>query len=106
MKTRTTLKSVAIAFAAIGTAFAPAAFATTANEVSVEIDTRYLETDWGVEMVYNKLSSKAETSCNARNTLGISARNAARDCMSNLLDDFVENVNHDGLTTYHSVAKS
>lgn len=99
---KTLLKTTAIVLAALGTTMAPAAFATTTDDVSVTIDTRYLETDWGVEKVYNTLSSKAKTACDTGHTRDIAARKFARDCMSDLLDDFIVNADEDSLTTYHA----
>ena len=101
MTVRNTMKTIAITLAAMGTAIAPAAFATPANDVSVEIDTRYLETDWGVEKVYDTLASKAEGACFSGSARDISARAVERDCMSNLLDEFIKSADHDKLTSYH-----
>ena len=101
MTKRNTFKTVAIALAAIGTAITPAAFAQTADDVSVTIDARDLETDWGVEKIYDTLSGKAETACYSR-----AARKYSHDCMSDLLDDFIENVGHEKLTSYHAVMKN
>jgi len=101
MKSSTTFKTFAIIVAALGTAVAPAAFAVSANEVSISIDARYLETDWGVAKVYDKLSHKAESACDVGHTRNLTARKMARDCMSNLLDDFIKNAKHEKLTAYH-----
>ncbi|MEP3655586.1 MAG: UrcA family protein [Litorimonas sp.] len=102
MTARTTFKTIAITLAALGTAVAPAAFATPADTVSVEIDTRYLETDWGVEKIYDTLASKAEASCVTSSARDFSVRKFERDCMTDLLDDFIENAGHEKLTTYHA----
>ena len=99
---KTLFKTTAIALAALGTTMTPAAFATTSNEVSVTIDTRYLETDWGVEKVYAKLSNKAETACSVGHKRNMAARKFARDCMSDLLDDFIMNADENVLTSYHA----
>ena len=104
MTLRTTFKMIAITMAALGTAAAPAAFATTPSDVSVKIDARYLETDWGVEKVYNTLARRAEKACVSSGTKNISARKYERDCMTNLLDDFIESAGHDKLSTYHANA--
>ena len=98
---KTLFKTTVIALAALGTTLAPAAFASTSDDVTVTIDTRYLETDWGVEKVYNTLASKAESACDAGHTRDIAARKFARDCMSDLLDDFIVNADEDSLTSYH-----
>jgi UrcA family protein len=102
MTARTTFKTIAITLAALGTAVAPAAFAAPSDTVSVEIDTRYLETDWGVEKVYDTLASKAETACVTSSARDISARKFERDCMTNLLDEFIENAGHEKLASYHA----
>ena len=104
MTARTTFKIFAITLAAMGTTMAPAAFAAPTNEVSVEIDTRYLETDWGVEKIYDDLSNKAESACVSRSSPGIINRKFERDCMTDLLNDFIENADHDKLTSYHASA--
>lgn len=102
MTARTTIKTIAITLAALGTAVAPAAFAVSSTEISVEIDTRYLETDWGVEKIYTTLSNKAENACSTGNSRDISARKFERDCMTDLLNDFIKNAGHAKLTTYHA----
>ena len=102
MTTRTTLKTIVIAFAALGTMAAPAAFAAPTENVNIEIDTRYFDTDWGVEKIYNALSSKAKSACSASGTRGFTARKIERDCMSNLLEDFIEDAGHHKLTAYHA----
>ena len=85
MTARTTFKTIAIAIAALGTTLAPAAYAASTDDVSVEIDTRYLETDWGVEKVYDVLTHKAENACDTGFSRDATARRFERDCMSNLL---------------------
>jgi UrcA family protein len=102
MTARTTFKTLAITLAALGTAIAPAAFATSADDVSVEIDTRYLETDWGVEKVYETLANRAESACVTSSAREISNRKFERDCMTDLLNDFIESADHEKLTTYHA----
>ena len=101
-----TFKTIAITFsvlvAGLGTTIAPAAFAAPSDEVSVKIDTRYLETDWGVEKVYDKLTNKAESACVSHSSRNFSDRKFERDCMSDLLDDFIENAGIERLTTYHA----
>jgi len=102
MTARTTFKSIAITLAVCGTALAPTAFAAPADNVSVEIDTRYLETDWGVEKIYDKLASKAENACVSDSLRTLSTPQAERDCMTDLLDDFIQSADHDRLTSYHA----
>lgn len=102
MTKRKTLKAIAIAAAAVGCALAPAAFATSSNDVSVSVDTRYLETDWGVEKVYDVLSNKAESACDTSPSRDLRARKFERDCMSDLLDDFIKSADHEKLTAYHA----
>ena len=102
MTTRTTLKTIVIALAALGTMASPAAFAAPSDNVNVEIDTRYFDTDWGVEKVYNALSAKAKSACSANGTRGFTNRKIERDCMSDLLEDFIEDVGHYKLTAYHA----
>ncbi len=106
MTARTILKTIAITFstlgAALGTAIAPAAFAAPSDNISVEIDTRYLETDWGVEKVYDVLADKAQSACVTGSARDISNRKFERDCMTDLLDDFIKDADHDKLTSYHA----
>ena len=102
MTAHTTLKAFAITLAAMGTAIAPAAFAAPSDDISVEIDTRYLETDWGVEKVYETLANKAESACVTGSARDISNRKFERDCMTDLLNDFIESADHEKLTTYHA----
>lgn len=102
MTAQTKFKTIAITLAAMGTAIAPAAFATSTDEVRVEIDTRYLETDWGVEKVYTALTNRAESACTTGASRDLSERKFARDCMSDLLDDFIESADHEKLTAFHA----
>jgi len=95
------IRAFAITLAVLGTTMGSAAFASTSDEVSVEIDTRYLTTDWGVEKVYESLSKKAENLCNTGAAHDISSRKFERNCTVNLLDDFINSANHEKLTTYH-----
>lgn len=97
-----TFKATLIACAGLGLTAAPAAFAATTDTISVEIDTRYLETDWGVEMVYDKLVKKSETACSARGTRGVHETRIAEDCAANLLYSFIENAANETLTDYHT----
>ena len=97
-----TLRATLIACAGLGLAAAPATFATTADTISVEIDTRYLETDWGVEMIYDKLVKKAEAACSASGTRGLHESRIAKDCAAGLLNDFIENAANETLTEYHT----
>lgn len=106
MTARTTFRTIAITFsilgAALGTTVAPAAFAAPSDDISVKIDTRYLETDWGVEKVYDALSHKAKSACVTGSARGISNRKFERDCMSDLMDDFIKSADLDKLTSYHA----
>jgi len=102
MTAHTTFKTFAITLAALGTALAPAAFAASVDDISVEIDTRYLETDWGVEKIYETLENKAESACNTGSSRDLSNRKFERDCMTDLLNDFIESADHEKLTTYHA----
>jgi UrcA family protein len=97
-----TMKTLAMTLATLGTTIAPAAFASTFDEVSVEIDARYLETDWGVEKVYKSLSRTAQNACDTGGTRDISARKYERDCRIDLLNDFIKSADHEKLTTYHA----
>ncbi len=99
---KTIFKTTAIVLAALATTLAPAAFAAPSDDISVTIDTRYLETDWGIEIVYDALSRKAESACTNGHTRSLAARNFERDCMSDLLDDFIINANKDSLTAHHA----
>lgn len=102
MTTSKIIKAFAITLAALTTTISPAAFATSADKVSVKIDTRYLETDWGVEKIYKSLSKTAKNACDTGSAHDISARKYERDCMTDLLDDFIKSADHDKLTTYHA----
>ena len=106
MTTRTTLKTIAITLAALGTTMAPAAFAAPADDISVQIDTRYLETDWGVEKIYEALSNKAKSACNTGSSKVIASRGFERDCMNDLLEDFIKSADHEKLTAYHTGMKN
>ncbi|WP_427453047.1 UrcA family protein [Litorimonas sp. WD9-15] len=106
MTTLKTFKIAMIATATAGLAMAPAAFASTADTVSVEIDTRYLETEWGVEIVYDKLVKKSESACSTDGTRGLQEIRIASDCASVLLDSFVENAASEILSEHHSKMRS
>ena len=102
MTTPKTLKTLAIAMSALSCAIAPAAFAGPSDDISVKIDTRYLETDWGVKKVYDTLSNKAESACDLGDSRDSSSRKFQRDCMTDLLDDFIKNADIEILSTYHA----
>jgi len=100
------LKATFIACAGLGFVMAPAAFATTSDKVSVEIDTRYLETDWGVEIVYDELVKKSESACSTTGERGLTATRLAEDCATQLLDNFIVNAANESLTDYHAKMRS
>lgn len=101
MTTFKTFNIAMIACGAIGLTIAPAAFATTADTVNVEIDTRYLETDWGVEMIYEKLVKKSESACTSAGTRGLQDKKAELNCTTTLLDSFIKNAANETLSDYH-----
>ena len=103
MTTRKTLKIFAITAAALSCAISPAAFAASSNDVSIQIDTRYLEADWGVNKVYDTLSNKAERACDSGGSRDLSSLIYEKDCMSDLLDDFIKSADIDTLTNYHVI---
>ena len=105
MTTSTRLKRTAVALSLplVLAATAPASAAPAAtDDIRVEIDTRYLETDWGVEIVYDKLAKKAETACRTPGRRTLSQLTDETRCMTTLLDSFVENTGHVGLANHHT----
>lgn len=102
----TRLRTIFIAFAGLSLVAAPTAFAAQSDTVSVEVDTRYLETDWGVEIVYDKLAKKAETACTTGSARGLKDMREEENCATTLLESFVENTGHETLTAYHAKMQS
>jgi len=97
----TALLSCAVVAAA---AFVPAAaHASTqpVQTVTTKIDLRDLQTNYGIQRVYKRLTRKADTSCGVRITAGIANLKASRDCAAVLLSSFIDDLDHDRLTVYH-----
>lgn len=102
----TRLRTTLIAFAGLSLMAAPTALAAQAETVSVEVDTRYLETDWGVEIIYDKLSKKAETACASGSVRGLKEMRLEENCATTLLESFVKNTGHEALSDYHTKMQS
>jgi len=100
------LKATLIACAGLGLTIAPAAFASTGDEVSVKIDTRYLETDWGIEIVYDKLVKESEAACFSASARRLHEIHQAEVCATDLLDSFIVNISNETLTNYHAKMSS
>jgi len=71
------------------------------DTVSAIIDTRDLETDYGIVKVYKSLEHRAELACESPGLRSLAERNSEKSCTQSLLDDFIVNVGHDGLTAYY-----
>lgn len=70
--------------------------------VQTRIDARDLQTDRGLERVYEQLQNTAERKCSFGNRVGLSAQKAVDACAADLLNDFVENIDHPGLSSLHA----
>ncbi len=100
----TTLAVTALTFAA----FSTPAFAGSAKPVQVQtkISKTDLATLVGIEKVYTQLQKAAEDSCRSSNIETLSQRIITRRCESRLMNDFIVNVGHKGLTDYHKSRKA
>jgi len=86
---------------------APAyAISTQAETVTTKIDIRDLETDRGVERIYEALARSAKAACSAPGTKSIGTRIAEKSCTEGLLIDFVQDVDDARLTSYHQKMQS
>lgn len=98
IKTTTAALLVSGSFAITTPAFAGP---QNAKIVKTTIDQRDLETDYGVERVYNALARKAESSCTSPGRVPLSIRHMEEQCTEDLLEDFIFDVGNEALTRFH-----
>ncbi len=85
----------------------PASAGTTKpTEVRTTINIEDLKTQAGVEKVYQELRETAEDSCRVNGPNTLSNRIFERNCENRLMNDFIKDVNHSGLSTYHKIQKT
>jgi len=104
-----TLKAIAIAaFIAASCGIMTPAYAinTQSDLVATTIDSRDLQTDHGIAKVYKSLERRAEAACDSQGKRTLTQRNFEKLCMQSLLNDFIVDVNHDGLTSYYNAMQS
>lgn len=101
--TRSFLKTTTFALAVAGLSLAAPlnAQAITTNQIEVEFDRKYLETDWGVELVYKKFESRAEAACARTGARSFSDRALEEACEAKLMEDFIRDAKSDKLKAYH-----
>ena len=81
---------------------APAAAGTVKpTDVKTTISAEMLSTQDGIKKVYQKLGKTAENSCQNTGANTLTNRAYAKRCETRLLNSFIADVGHDGLTAYH-----
>jgi UrcA family protein len=106
MPLKTPLKILAIV------AFSAFSFASAANAVSFNDHTAFgyraseLQTAAGVQNLYRRIETKAESACNSNDVRALYARQLAAQCESALVEDWVENIGDARLRQTHAQAKS
>jgi len=101
---RTFFKTTTFALAAAGLSLAAPLTAqaiTTEQQVEVKFDRQYLETDWGVELVYEKLENRAQAACANTGARSFSDREMEKVCETELMEDFIREAKSDKLKAYH-----
>ena len=89
-----------------GIATSATAGTTKPNEVRTTINVTDLATQEGIQKVYQDLRETAEDSCRVKGPTNLANRMFQKNCETRLLNDFVKDVNHDGLTTFHKLQKT
>ena len=76
------------------------------SEISIRVDPVELETQRGVQRVYQYMTSEAENACDFGRSVSISAKRLEKKCVADLLDDFVFDLNDKRLIDYHEAQTS
>jgi len=79
------------------------ALAGTAKPVQVQtkISKADLATQTGIQKTYARLQETAADSCGVQKQRTLMNRVVAERCEARLMNDFIDNVGHDGLSAYH-----
>lgn len=86
---------------------APANAGTTKTaQVSTAISKADLATPAGIQKVYSHLQKTAAESCQTSDQQTLTNRIMGQRCEARLMNDFISNVEHSGLTAYHLSRKS
>lgn len=105
---------VATAFAVAAMAVPMVASAATAQtitakahgeKISVTVPTDLLTTEEGAARIYRALQRKAEKSCKKTIPIRLGASVNVKRCTGKLLDGFVAELDHAGMTTLHASAE-
>ena len=89
--------SVGLAFSAI-----PAnAYIPKSSKVEITINAVDLESERGIQRVYNYLTDQAEQACESPGRTTIAVRQFEKNCTAGLLSSFIDDVNDERLTNYH-----
>ena len=96
-----TLTAAAIIAAATFSTIPAQAAVGFEKDVTVRVKVADLQSEAGLLRVYDKLKRKADRACGVSNAGSIFDRNIAEDCASDLLDDFVSDVDDINLTRLH-----
>jgi len=91
--------------ATIGLASAPAQASPSSPEtVTTRVDGYLLKSENGAQRVYDKLSNRAESACTTNGRQTLVERRISNACTTNLLNDFVVDLNDARVTAYHQRA--
>ena len=69
--------------------------------VRLEFNADFLESPAGIERVYSIMTDKAEQSCRSNGFRSLEDKRLEAKCTLNLLEEFIEGVNDERLTSYH-----
>ncbi|NNC38745.1 MAG: UrcA family protein [Acidimicrobiales bacterium] len=71
------------------------------NQISIRVNPVELETQAGVQRVYDYMAREATHACAARSGSSLTAKRIEAQCAADLLDDFVFDLNDKRLIDYH-----
>jgi len=94
------LAAVALTAGLVLSAMPANAYIPRSDEVSIRVNPVDLETERGVQRVYEYMTQEATNACNF-NGMSIKERRLEEKCVADLLDDFVTDLNDKRLIDYH-----
>lgn len=102
--TRTRVNTLAAATMALGLVFSaiPAnAYIPRDNQISIRVNPVELETDAGIQRVYQYMTNEAEAACSINGRTTLNAKKLAESCAADLLSNFVMDLNDARLIEFH-----
>ena len=90
-----------IVTSAFAMATSASAYSSQKTTVQTTITKADLQSEADIKRTYASLKETAIESCRSEGFTSLSERAFARQCTVRLMDDFIESVDHAGLTDYH-----